>query len=62
MIDRWVIEAARQRVWRKGDFVETRPGFLSLIVEVGLGDGAPPARPASGRNPVCLSKRMRSSI
>jgi hypothetical protein len=22
MIDRWVIEAARQRVWRKGDFVE----------------------------------------
>jgi hypothetical protein len=25
MIDRWVIEAARQRVWRKGDFVENAP-------------------------------------
>jgi hypothetical protein len=31
----------------------------STRTEVGLGDGAPPARPASGRNPACLSKRMR---
>ena len=51
MIDRWVIEAVRQRVWRKSDFVEARRGFLSLIVEVGLGDGGPPAPPCLRTQP-----------